>query len=147
MVSITHSTIDVSRVLDRLATPESGAIDLFIGTVRNHSAGRRTQRLEYTAYVPMAEKLLAQIEQEIRQQWDVHNVVIVHRVGVLEIGEVAVVTAVSSAHREEAFAACRYAIDRTKSIVPIWKKEFSEDGEVWVAGQSPNHLVPHVSDR
>jgi molybdopterin synthase catalytic subunit len=147
MVSVTHTTIDVSRVLDGMATPESGAIDLFIGTVRNHSGGRRTQRLEYTAYIPMAEKLLAQIEQEIRQKWDVHNVVIVHRVGMLEIGDVAVVTAVSSAHREEAFAACRYAIDRTKSIVPIWKKEFSEDGEVWVEGQSPGHLVPHISDR
>lgn len=146
MVSITQTRIDVGRILAEIQTAESGAIDVFIGTVRNHSAGRRIQRLEYTAYVPMAEKLLAQIEQEIRQKWDVHNVVIAHRVGKLEIGDVAVITAVSSAHREEAFAACWYAIDRTKSIVPIWKKEFSEGGEVWVEGQSPGHLIPHISD-
>lgn len=147
MVSIAQAPIDVVKILAEIQTAESGAIDVFIGTVRNHSAGRRVRRLEYTAYVPMAEKMLAQIEREIRQKWDVQNVVIVHRVGKLEIGDVAVVTAVSSAHREEAFAACRFAIDRTKSMVPIWKKEFSEDGEVWVEGQSPSHLVPHITDR
>ena len=134
MVSITDQPIAVQRILDELRSPEVGAVDLFIGTVRDHSAGKAVQRLEYTAYVPMAEKMLAQIEQEIRQQWRVNNVVIVHRIGMLNVGDVAFVTAVSAVHRDEAFAACRYAIDRTKSIVPIWKKEYSEDGESWVEG-------------
>ena len=134
MVSITQAPIDVGRIISKLETAESGAIDLFIGRVRNHSHGHRVQRLEYSAYIPMAEKLLTQIEQEIRGKWRVHNIAIVHRVGMLEIGDIAVVTAVSSAHRDEAFAACRYAIDRTKCIVPIWKKEFGESGETWNEG-------------
>ena len=147
MVSITRTPIEVGRILAEIQTAESGAIDLFIGTVRNHSAGRRIQRLEYTAYVPMAEKMLVEIEQEIRQKWDIHSVIIVHRVGMLEIGDIAVVTAVSSDHREEAFAACRYAIDRTKSVVPIWKKEFDEDGGTWVDGSFPVHHISEIRNQ
>ena len=139
MVSITDNPIDVQSVLEGLRTPQAGAIDVFIGTVRNHSAGRTVHRLEYTAYVPMAERMLARIENETRDRWSVYNVVIIHRIGLLNLGDVAVVTAISSAHRDEAFAACRYAIDRTKSIVPIWKKEYCDDGEMWVEESTMNN--------
>jgi molybdopterin synthase catalytic subunit len=83
----------------------------------------------------MAEKLMAEIEKEIRGKWIVEGVALVHRIGMLKIGDVAVVTAVSAAHRNEAFEACRHAIDRVKAIVPIWKKEHFEEGLVWVVGQ------------
>ena len=134
MISLSTTTIDVPAVLEAISTPESGGIDVFIGTVRNQSKGKSVQRLEYSAYVPMAEKLMAQIEGEIRDRWPVHRVVLIHRIGSLEIGDVAVVTAISSAHRRDAFEACRYAIERIKSVVPIWKKEFGENGHTWVEG-------------
>ena len=134
MVSLSSLPIDVASILNEMKTPESGGIDVFIGTVRNHSKGKKVRQLEYTAYVPMAEKLMASIEQEMRSRWPVQRVVMIHRVGLLEVGDVAVVTAVSSPHRRDAFEACRYAIDRVKSVVPIWKKEYFEDGEEWVEG-------------
>jgi molybdopterin synthase catalytic subunit len=134
MVSITSKPIDPASILEQVSTPESGGIDIFIGTVRNHSDGKRVQRLEYSAYVPMAEKIMAQIEHEIKEKWETHSVAIVHRVGGLSIGEIAVVTAVSAAHRNEAFEACRFAIDRIKSVVPIWKKEYFEGEVKWSAG-------------
>jgi molybdopterin synthase catalytic subunit len=134
MVAISDAPIDVAHVYSAIRAPHSGGIDIFVGTVRNHSGGKRIRRLEYAAYTPMAEKMMVRIEREIRELWTVDNVIMIHRIGLLEIGDVAVVTAVSAAHREEAFAACRYAIDRIKSIVPIWKKEFAEDGETWVEG-------------
>jgi molybdopterin synthase catalytic subunit len=135
MVSITPSPIIVPALLNAVHTPHSGAVDCFIGTVRNHSHGKRVKAMEYSAYIEMGEKLMAQIEEEMRAQWILHNIALVHRVGLLQIGDVAVVTAVSSSHRAEAFEACRYAIDRIKADVPIWKKEFFEEGQVWVVGQ------------
>ena len=135
MVSVTPSPINVELILKSISTPNSGGIDVFIGTVRDHSHGKQVWRLEYSAYVPMAEKLLAEIEQEIRIKWNINKVVLVHRIGMLQVGDIAVVTAVSASHRDEAFEACRYAIDRVKSVVPIWKKEYCADGSVWVAGQ------------
>lgn len=127
MVSITFNPIDVPSILASVQTPHSGGIDVFIGTVRNRANGKRVKALEYSAYVPMAEKTMAQIEEEIRATWALHNIVLVHRVGTLYVGEVAVVTAVSAAHRAETFEACRYAIDRIKEIVPIWKKEIYDE--------------------
>lgn len=91
--------------------------------------------LEYEAYRPMADNQLARIAGEIRERWGIGDVAIAHRLGRLEIGDVSLVVAVASAHRKEAFEACAYAIDRIKQIVPIWKKEFFEDGEVWVGSQ------------
>lgn len=135
MVSITPTPIDVPPILASVQTPQSGAIDCFIGTVRNHAHGKRVKALEYSAYIEMGEKLMHQIEEEMRARWMVHNIALVHRVGFLEVGDVAVVTAVSSSHRAEAFEACRYAIDRIKADVPIWKKEFFEEGQSWVVGQ------------
>lgn len=134
MTAISDKPIVLDTILNEITTPESGGINIFIGTVRNHSAGKGVVRLEYSAYVPMAEKLMNGIEKEMRKKWNLHNVVLVHRIGRLEIGDIAVVTVVSSAHRNEAFVACRYAIDRIKEVVPIWKKEFFLDGAIWVAG-------------
>ena len=146
MVAISERPINVERIIREISTPESGGVDVFVGTVRDHSEGKRVHKLEYTAYVPMAEKLMAQIEGEIQEKWPVHRVVIEHRIGTLQVGDVAVVTAISSAHRDAAFEACRYAIDRVKSIVPIWKKEYSEDGEIWVEGHHEHAVHPHRSN-
>ena len=135
MVAVSQTPIDVEQIIRAVSTPRSGGIDVFIGTVRNHSQGKRVRQLEYTAYVPMAEKLMAEIEKEIRGKWIVEGIALVHRIGMLKIGDAAVVTAVSATHRNEAFEACRYAIDRVKAIVPIWKKEHFEEGLAWVVGQ------------
>lgn len=135
MVSIVPYSIEVPQILDAVQTAHSGGIDCFIGTVRNHSHGHRVRSLEYTAYVPMAEKLMAAIEEEMRQKWPLHNIILVHRIGILRVGDIAVVTAVSASHRNEAFEACHFAIDRIKEVVPIWKKEFYEEGTAWVVGQ------------
>ena len=132
MISIVSDSINVDAVLQSVAVPEAGAIGVFIGTTRDHSDGKRVMRLEYDAYVPMAEKMMAQIEKEIRSRWEIHKISMIHMIGKLEIGVPSVVIAVSSSHRKEAFEASRYAIERLKSIVPIWKKEFFEDGEIWV---------------
>lgn len=135
MVRIAQEPIDVERIIREVSTPRTGGIDVFIGTVRSHSHGKRVRRLEYSAYIPMAEKLMGGIEQDLRTKWVLDGVAIVHRVGVLQVGDVAVVTAVSAAHRDAAFEACRYAIDRVKSVVPIWKREYFEEGFAWVVGQ------------
>jgi len=123
MVLVTSAAIDLGGILERVRTPASGGIDVFVGTVRNDSDGKRVVGLDYSAYVPMAEQLMREIEAEIRSRWPVHDVVLVHRVGSLNVGDIAVVTAVSSVHRREAFEACRHAIERIKADVPIWKKE------------------------
>ena len=141
MVSITEHIIDVPRILAEIASPRSGAIDCFIGTVRDHAHGRRVRALEYSAYVEMGEKVMAEIETEMREKWVLNTVVLIHRVGMLPVGDIAVVTAVSAAHRKEAFDANRYAIDRIKAIVPIWKKEYFEEGRAWVVGQHDIDLV------
>jgi molybdopterin synthase catalytic subunit len=135
MNAIVHTPIDVEQIIKRISTPRSGGIDVFIGTVRNHSQGKRVRQLEYSAYLPMAEKLMAEIEHEIKVKWIVHEVALVHRIGMLQVGDIAVVTAVSAPHRKEAFEACRYAIDRVKAVIPIWKKEYFEEGLAWVVGQ------------
>lgn len=135
MVAVSPIPIDIDKVIRIISTPRSGGIDVFIGTVRNHSQGKRVRQLEYTAYVPMAEKLMAEIEKDIRVKWIIEGVALIHRIGMLKIGDVAVVTAVSAPHRNEAFEACRYAIDRIKAVVPIWKKEHFEEGLAWVVGQ------------
>ncbi len=130
MNSIITTPISIQEVTNAVASKASGAIDIFIGTTRDHSKGRGVTGLEYEAYVPMALKSLSDIEQEARQRWNVHEVNIVHRIGKVPIGEASVVIAVSSSHRDEAFKACRFLIDRLKEVVPIWKREFFSDGTV-----------------
>jgi len=133
---LTEQPIDPQRLSDLVASPRAGAIATFAGTVRDHARGRGVLVLEYEAYAEAAEKALARIGAEIREQWDVEAVAIWHRTGRLAVGEVSVGIAVSSAHRAEAFDACRYAIERIKVVVPIWKKEFYADGETWIGSEA-----------
>jgi molybdopterin converting factor subunit 1 len=136
MFKITEAPIALEEVTKSAVHPQCGAVVSFVGVVRNESQGKQVSYLEYEAYPPMAEKQLRQIAQEIAAQWpEVVDVAIVQRVGRLQVGDVAVVIAVSTAHRAEGcFEACRYAIDRLKEIVPVWKKEVGPDGAEWVEG-------------
>lgn len=134
LFEITTAPISVDEVNRRVSSPAVGAVVSFAGVVRGVSGGRLVHHLEYEAYPEMAEPMLAQIAEEIKARWPVEKVAIVHRVGRQEIGETSVVIAIASAHRQGAFEAGRYAIDRIKEIVPVWKKECFEGGEVWVEG-------------
>jgi molybdopterin synthase catalytic subunit len=126
---ITDEPINGESIIRKLTTPEIGAVVTFVGVVRESTEGQRVKHLEYEAYPEMAESVLAQIGDEISEQWqDVAGIAIVHRTGKLEIGETAVVIALSAAHRVQLFDALHYAIDRLKVIVPIWKKEVWSDG-------------------
>lgn len=133
MISLTDQAIDIAAVIQSVQAADCGGICSFVGTVRNHSKGKSVIRLEYEAYPEMALHKLRQVATETSQKWPVRLISIVHRTGTLQIGDAAVAIAVGCAHRAEAFAACQYTIDRIKEIVPIWKKEFSADGEVWVS--------------
>ena len=128
---VTDEEIRLQELIDEVRDEEAGAIVTFLGTVRRHSRGRAVQHLEYEAYPEMAEKKLEEIGQEMQERWGV-RAAIVQRVGHLEVGEASVAIAVAAPHRREAFEAARYAIDRLKEIVPIWKKEFYEGGEEWI---------------
>ncbi len=129
---VQDAPLSLQEVVDAVSRVSQGGLVTFTGVVRDHSKGKRVTRLEYEAYAPMAEKKLAEIGAEAREKWPGTDVAVVHRVGVLQPGELAVVIAVSAPHRKEAFRACEHVIDRLKEDVPIWKKEFAEDGEVWV---------------
>jgi molybdopterin synthase catalytic subunit len=124
--------IDPRQVESLVADSGAGAIVTFAGMVRDNARGNAVSRLEYEAYAPAAERMLAQIGEEIAQRWGVERVAIVHRIGSLAVGETSVVISVASPHRDAAFEACRYAIERIKEIVPIWKKEHYADGAVWI---------------
>ncbi|HEX4999157.1 MAG TPA: molybdopterin converting factor subunit 1 [Terriglobia bacterium] len=132
---VTRDPIDAQRVARDLQRPEDGAVTVFEGVVRNNSKGKKTRYLEYEGYEPMALKKMEEIGIFVRQAWEIDGVAIVHRLGHMDIGETSVAIVVTSPHRRPAFEACHYAIDRLKKIVPIWKKEFFEDGEVWIEGQ------------
>lgn len=135
-VRVTDEVIDPRAIEARVADPGAGAIVTFSGVVRDNARGRKVVALDYESYAPAAEKQLARICDEIRERWSVLQVAIEHRTGRLEIGETSVVISVSSAHREAAFDSARYAIERIKEIVPIWKKEFYEDGETWIGSEA-----------
>ncbi|WP_035186429.1 molybdenum cofactor biosynthesis protein MoaE [Alteribacter aurantiacus] len=144
---ITDAPIDVGRVIEQVEDRNAGAINTFIGTVREMTKGKRTLYLKYDAYVPMAEKKLAQIGDEIIQKFPDAKVSIVHRIGELAISDVAVVIAVSTPHRGDSFDGCRYAIERIKEIVPIWKKEHWEDGTKWIGDQRETTAYPSGKPR
>ena len=135
---IVRTPIKIEDLVNELLCPEDGAVVIFDGVVRDNTLGRKTLHLEYQAYEPMALKKMIEIGTEIRRQWSFNRLGIVHRLGRLEIGESSVIIVVTSAHRKIAFQACQYAIDALKKIVPIWKKEFFVDGEVWVEGEFSN---------
>ena len=131
-IKISSEPLHIPSCIDWAISPQSGGIDVFIGTVRNATKGKTVLRLEFEAYETMAVKEIEKIAADIFTKWPVHKVLIHHRTGTLAVGEVPVVIAVSAAHRAAAFDACRYAIDTLKQTVPIWKKEVFEDGEEWV---------------
>lgn len=133
MVHISDKALDVQAIINLVRSDNSGAIDVFIGTVRNCTKDKEVQRLEFESYDVMAIKEMQKIIDQAKAKWPVEKMVIYHRKGILAIGEEAVVIAVSTPHRVASFEACQYAIDTLKDTVPIWKKELFEDGEVWVA--------------
>lgn len=129
---LTLESIELSQLLPLVQSPARGGVACFLGTVRDHHAGRRVLRLDYSAYPPMAEAECARIIAEAEARWNV-AVALRHRVGALKIGDTAVAIVVASAHRDESFLACRYVIEEVKRRVPIWKKEYFADGSVeWV---------------
>ena len=132
MFEIVSQPIDEQAVAASVADPGAGGVCVFSGVVRDNSRGKRVLYLEYEAYPAMAVKQMQAIADEIRARWQIKQVSMAHRVGRLEIGEASVCIAVSAPHRAEAFEACRYAIDRLKTILPVWKKEVWEGGEYWV---------------
>lgn len=134
-IHITHDQLDPGAVAAAVEHPGAGAIVTFVGTTRDNTAGRSVLFLDYEAYRPMADEQLARVADEMRHRWDLRGVAIHHRLGRLEIGEASLVVAASSPHRKDAFEACHFSIDRIKQIVPIWKKEFFQGGEVWVGSQ------------
>jgi len=132
-IQLSDQPLNPGECLNAVQTPEAGAVNLFIGTVRGESQGRKVLFLEYEAYEPMAVSEMRKLAEEACRRFPVQGVAIHHRIGRLEIGEAAVVIAVSTPHRAEGFAACQFLIDTLKQTVPIWKKEHFEDGAVWVA--------------
>lgn len=132
-IQLLESALDPALCAENVAHPGAGGSVVFIGTVRNQTKGREVLRLEFEAYPPMALREMEKIAAEALTRWNALAVCIHHRTGVLEVGEVPVVIAVSTPHRQAAFEACQYCIDTLKETVPIWKKEIFEDGEVWVA--------------
>ncbi|MBL8768599.1 MAG: molybdenum cofactor biosynthesis protein MoaE [Planctomycetes bacterium] len=133
MIALVSTPIDVGALLDDRTDPGAGGLVVFVGRVRDHSHGRAVVRLEYEAYPSMAEKELDRLCGTARSRFDITEIDVVHRVGVLGIGAVAVAIVVQAPHRDAAFDACRFAIDELKQTVPIWKKEVFADGEEWVS--------------
>ena len=129
---LTSAPIDVAAVLAEVADERAGAVATFLGTTRVHSRGRTVRRLEYEAYVGMAEQEMARIARDLEDRYDLCSVAIHHRVGSVRIGETSVAIAVSAPHRQDALAACKEAIDTLKETVPLWKKEVYEGGEEWI---------------
>ncbi len=134
MIRLVREPIDVRELCDNLRRPEDGALVIFEGVVRNNARGKRVRYLEYHAYESMALKKLDEIRDQARKEYGIRDMGIIHRLGHLEHGECSVAIVVASEHRAPAFAACHFAIDTLKQTVPIWKKEFYEDGAVWIEG-------------
>ncbi len=140
MFRVTNKAIDLQELVNFVGEPSAGAIVTFIGTTRNHNEGRKVIALDYEAYPEMAEKELARIGAEAQAKWPIARMAIVHRLGPVQITEASVIIVVASAHRDAAFAACRFAIEEIKKTVPIWKKEVYEGGEVWIGTQTGQPL-------
>ena len=143
--SITREPIDAEQILDRLKRGEDGAALVFEGVVRNQTRGRKTRYLDYEAYEEMALQELEALAGEAIEKFQIRDVALVHRLGRLQIGETSVLIAVASAHRVAAFEACRWLIDTLKLKVPIWKKEYFEDGAVWADGEPFPPEIPRAN--
>lgn len=136
LAAVTRDPLDLQALTRDLAqsTSGDGAVATFTGLVRNHNQGRTVHFLEYEAYEPLAVKALERIISEAHETWPAIRVGMHHRIGRLEIGDASIIIVAASPHRADAFAACRYAIERVKQIVPIWKREHFEGGEIWLEG-------------
>lgn len=133
IVELTDKPIDIGAAIDAAKNEQAGAVNVFIGTVRNKTAEKEVLALDYEAYDPMALKEIRKIVDEARKQWPILKAVVIHRKGYLKIGDAAVVIAVATPHRKASFEACQFIIDTLKQTVPIWKKEIFEGGEEWVS--------------
>ncbi len=138
---ITRNPILASDLAKPLRAASDGAVVIFEGFVRNHSHGRSTLYLEYEAYEPMAVRKMEELGAEAKQKFEIDGIGVIHRLGRLEIGETSVAIIVTAEHRRAAFAACQFAIDRLKQIVPIWKKEYFADGAVWAEGEGQTRIL------
>lgn len=132
MKYIYDAPLSVERALESIRDDNGGGEAIFIGRVRRHNQGKVIRRLIYECHISMAESEIEKIIREMQSKWPLRKIHVEHRTGTLEVGEIAVIVAVSAEHRSEAIEACRYGIDEVKHRVPIWKKEISEDGEEWI---------------
>jgi len=137
MVELTEKTLSTETILAGMQDPSTGAVVLFLGTVRDHAEGKTVTHMDYEAYNDMAIAKMKVIEAETITRWPIRQIAIIHRIGALQLGDISVAVAVASPHRNEAFEACRFAIDTLKRTVPIWKKEYSPNGDAWVGGVIP----------
>jgi molybdopterin synthase catalytic subunit len=137
LVKLVSEKISIDEILDLVEDNSAGGVVLFLGRVRDHAEGRRVLKMDYEAYGEMALNKMQEIENATVQRWPVTKMAVVHRIGQLQLGDVSVAIAVASAHRKDAFEACRFAIDTLKETVPIWKKEYFVNGEEWVDGVVP----------
>jgi molybdopterin synthase catalytic subunit len=137
MIGIQQDEILVDDLLRAVRSTRSGAVALFLGTVRDHNRGRKVLHLEYQAYAEMAESELQKLAAEAERRFEISGVALLHRTGRLGLGEISVAVAVAAPHRDAAIEACRFVIDTLKQTVPIWKKEVFEGGEVWIEGEAP----------
>ncbi len=144
--SISKKKLDLAALIKQVEFSGAGAIVTFTGVVRDNSNGREVDHLEYEAYGDMAEGMMRDIIAEIKERWSEVRVVMAHRIGRLKIGEASLIIAVSAPHRPEAFLAARYAIERVKAVLPVWKKEFATDGESWVEGPLAGELPPDKAE-
>jgi molybdopterin synthase catalytic subunit len=131
---ITREPLDAGRTASLVAAPGTGAVATFVGLVRDHNAGRRVLYLDYECYTPLAVKAFVLIAREAAEDWPDAALAVAHRIGPLQIGEASIVIAAASPHRADAFAVCRYAIERVKQIAPIWKREYFDGGDSWIEG-------------
>jgi molybdopterin synthase catalytic subunit len=140
MFRVVRTPLDLQELVRYVTDPSAGAIATFIGTTRNNNEGRKVIALDYDAYPEMAEKELRRIGDDAKKKWRIERMAIVHRIGAVQIAEASVMIAVSAAHCDDAFQACRFAIEEIKKTVPIWKKEVFEGGEVWIGTQTGQPL-------
>ena len=141
-IKLLQTDIDPLSSINFVSDERSGGLNVFIGNVRNHTQGSAVLKLEFEAYEPMADRKLSQIAHEMIDNWEINKVSIQHRVGRVPLGNASLVVSVSSKHRKDAFSACEFSINRIKEIVPIWKKEYYEDGEIWIGSQTGVEFSP-----
>jgi molybdopterin synthase catalytic subunit/molybdopterin converting factor small subunit len=144
---VTSRKLNLATVIKRVEHPGAGAITIFTGVVRNNAHDKAVKYLEYEAYPELAERTMEQIGSEVLARWPEARLAMLHRTGHLGIGEASLLIAASAPHRAEAFAACRYAIERIKAILPVWKKEFASDEDYWVEGPVAGEVTPEQAER